>query len=212
LILLGKSHFFVDTSGSESIGESRMSSGEIYFRRAVRISVENNPEQNWQPVAQATLALGDYYMYQNNIQRAWQVYGTAWELLSQDDSRLDVRREQLESIVPVIEQRLPQYVNSEESEEDASEDRSLLQGKVAVTYNISERGRITNLKMIEASPAEFTNMQRYVQRELRRRVFRPILVEGEPVESAEQLLVHNFFYRQADLEALQAAASEATEE
>ena len=132
--------------------------------------------------------------------------------MSQDDSRLDVRREQLESIVPVIEQRLPQYVNSEESEEDASEDRSLLQGKVAVTYNISERGRITNLKMIEASPAEFTNMQRYVQRELRRRVFRPILVEGEPVESAEQLLVHNFFYRKADLEALQAAASEATEE
>ena len=214
LIMLGKSHFFIDTSGSDSIGDSRLASGEIYFRRAVKIAAEN-PDQNWQVIAQATLALGDFYMYENNTQRARQVYGLAWKLLSEDVSRLDVRREQLESSVVVIEQRLPQYVSSEEGEEgeeDAINDSSLLQGKVAVTYSISARGRITNLKMIEADPPEFTNMQRYVQRELRRRVFRPMLVEGEPVESADQMLVHNFFYRQADLDALQAAASSATEE
>jgi len=211
LIMLGKSHFFIDTSGSESIGGSRLSSGEIYFRRAVKIAAED-PEPNWQIIAQATLALGDFYMYENNTQRAQQVYGSTWDLLSQEDSRLDVRREQLESVVPVIEQRLPQYVNSEDAEDDAVDDNSLLQGKVAVTYNISARGRIANLKMVEANPPEFTNMQRYVQRELRRRVFRPMLVEGKPVESADQLLIHNFFYRQADLDTLRAAASAATEE
>jgi tetratricopeptide (TPR) repeat protein len=205
LIRLGKSHFFIDTSGSESIGEARLSSGEIYFRRAVKIALEN-PEPEWQVIAQASLALADFYMYENNLQRARQVYAAAWQHLSEDDSRLDVRREQLETIVPIIEQRLPKYVNSEESPEQ--DDSTLRQGRIAVTYNISVRGRVANLKMIEAEPSEFTNMQRYVQREMRRRVFRPLLENGTPVESAEQMLVHNFFYRQADLDALQAAAAD----
>jgi tetratricopeptide (TPR) repeat protein len=200
LIRLGKSHFFIDTSGSESIGEARLSSGEIYFRRAVKIAVES-PEQDWKVIAQATLALADFYMYENNLQRAHQVYTAAWELLSQDESRLDVRKAQLESGSPIIEQRLPRYVNSEE---DAGDDSTLQQGRVAVTYNISVRGRVANLKMVEANPPEFTNMQRHVQRELRRRVFRPVLVDGDPVESAEQILEHTFFYRQADLDALRA--------
>jgi len=208
LIRLGKSHFFIDTSGSGSIGGTHLSSGEIYFRRAVKIAVEN-PEPKWEVIAQATLALADFYMYENSLQRARQVYGAAWEHLSLDESRLNVRRAQLESIVPIIEQRLPRYVNSEE---DAEQDSALQQGRIAVTYNISVRGRVANLKMIEAEPPEFTNMQRHVQRELRRRVFRPLLEDGEPVESAEQILVHNFFYRQADLDVLRAEADPASAE
>jgi hypothetical protein len=120
---------------------------------------------------------------------------------------LEERRAQLESNFPIIQQRLPKYVSSEESEDD---DNTLHQGRIAVTYNISVRGRVANLKMIEAEPPEFTNMQRHVQRELRRRVFRPLLADGQPVESAEQTLVHNFFYRQADLNALRAAAETAS--
>jgi tetratricopeptide (TPR) repeat protein len=208
LIRLGKSHFYIDTSGSESIGGARLSSGEVYFRRAVNIALES-PDQDWQVIAQASLALADYYMYENNLQRARQVYLAAWEHLSKDDSRLDVRREQLQSIVPIIQQRLPQYVNSEDNAED---DNTLRQGRIAVTYNISVRGRVVNLKVVEAEPPEFANMQRYVQREMRRRVFRPLLDEGLPVESAEQTLVHNFFYRQADLDALQAEAEMASTE
>jgi len=206
LIKLGKSHFFIDTSGSESIGEARLSSGEIYFRRAVKIAVEN-PEPEWQVISQATLALADFYMYENNLQRARQVYKAAWDLLSQDESRAELRRAELESGAPIIEQRLPKYVNSEEDVED---DSALQQGRIAVTYNISVRGRVSNLRMAEANPPEFTSMQRYVQRELRRRVFRPILEDGEPVESAEKMLVHNFFYRQADLDALRAEADSAS--
>jgi tetratricopeptide (TPR) repeat protein len=206
LIRLGKSHFYIDTSGSESIGEARLASGEIYFRRAVKIAIEN-PEPDWKVTSQATLALADFYMYENNLQRARQVYGAAWGHLSQDDSMLEERRAQLESNFPIIQQRLPKYVSSEESEDD---DNTLQQGRIAVTYNISVRGRVANLKMIEAEPPEFTNMQRHVQRELRRRVFRPLLADGQPVESAEQTLVHNFFYRQADLNALRAAAETAS--
>ena len=210
LIMLGKSYFFVDSSGSDTIGDTRLSSGEIYFRRAVRIAAES-PEPDWQIIAQATLALADFYMYENNPQRALQVYGTTWNLLSEDETRLDVRREQLESIVPIIEQRMPRYVDSSDAEEDAEVDDTLLQGKVAVTYKVSVRGRVSELKMITAEPPEFTTMQRYVQREMRRRVFRPLFKNGDPVESADQVLVHNFFYRQADLDAIKTAAIAAAE-
>lgn len=38
LILLGKSFFYVDTSGSQNFQSNRLATGEIYFRRAARIA------------------------------------------------------------------------------------------------------------------------------------------------------------------------------
>ena len=45
-------------------------------------------------------------------------------------------------------------------------------------------------------------MQRIVHRELRNRIFRPRLVDGQPANSDELVFEHNFLYRQADLERL----------
>ena len=67
---------------------------------------------------------------------------------------------------------------------------------------ISVRGRAVNLKIVEAAPAEFSNMQRSVQREIRTRIYRPKFVESEPAIADRQILVHKFYYRQADLDAL----------
>ena len=54
----------------------------------------------------------------------------------------------------------------------------------------------------EANPPEFTDMQRMVHREVRRRMFRPRLVDGAPVESGNQVFVHEFYYRQEELDGL----------
>ena len=40
-------------------------------------------------------------------------------------------------------------------------------------YDVSRRGIATNLKIVEAHPREFVEMQHQVQRELRRRIYRP---------------------------------------
>jgi len=208
LIRLGKSFFYIDTSGTPTFHEARMSTGEIYFRRAARIATEN-PDANWQILAQATLALGDYYMFDNNPQRGRQVYRTAWNLLSEEDDRLGVRREQLEVIIPLKHRKLPQYINASDGESGVQDDDPLLQGRVTMTYEVSTRGRAEKLTMVEAHPAEFTSMQNYVQREMRRRVYRPRFAEAEAVTTPDQKLYHKFFYRQSDLDAAIAAAAAA---
>ena len=78
-------------------------------------------------------------------------------------------------------------------------------------YDVSNRGRAANLKIVEAHPREFVEMQVQVQRELRRRIFRPQFEDAQAVSTDDQIFVHRFFYRQADLDALQAPATESEE-
>ena len=210
LIRLGRSFFYVDTSGTESFQQNRMSTGEIYFRRAARIA-EESPDSNWQVTAQATLALGDYYMYDNNPQRGRRVYRDAWDLLSEGEDRLDVRRIQLEGVIPLRQRKLPQYINSSDKDAGMQSDDPLLQGRVVMTYVVSTRGRADELKMVEAEPAEFTKMQAHVQREMRRRIYRPRFADAEAIVTPDQLLVHKFFYRQSDLDAVIAATAAAAD-
>jgi hypothetical protein len=182
-----------------------MSSGEIYFRRATRIA-EEHPETNWQVVAQAQLALGDYYMYNNNPQRGRQVYRDAWGLLTEQEGGLDVRRLQLEQVVPLKQNKLPLYVSSDEDTQAPDEkENPLLQGSISISYTVSTRGRASDLRMIEAQPPEFERMISLVQREVRRRIYRPRLEDGEVVETPDLILVHKYFYRQSDLDAARAA-------
>jgi tetratricopeptide (TPR) repeat protein len=205
LIRLGRSYFYVDTSGSSSFHDSSMSSGEIYFRRAARIAAEH-PEENWQVVAQATLALGDYYMYNNNPQRGKQVYMETWNLLSRHEDGITVRREQLEQVTPLKQSKLPMYVSSSSESSSVDDDDPLLQGSISISYEVSVRGRATELELIEAQPPEFERMITFVQREVRRRIYRPRLVDGEVVHTPGLILVHKFFFRQSDLDAAKASA------
>lgn len=209
LILLGRSYFYFDTSGSQSLHDTSMASGEIYFRRATRIATEH-PQSDWQILTQASLALGDYYMFGDSPQRARQVYRDVWELLSvevdgeQDPEKLDVRRERLERAVPLKQNKLPTYISRSGDDQAPDGENPLLQAHLTFSYAISARGRATGLKLVEAVPPEFENMISHVQRELRRRIYRPRMVDGEVVDTPELVLRHEYFYRQSDLDAARA--------
>lgn len=203
LIMLGRSYFYLDTSGAMSFQDSTMSSGEVFFRRATRIA-EESPDSNWQVVAQAGLALGDYYIYNSSPQRARQAYADTWELLSQSEDSLRVRREQLERAVPLKQDKLPMYASAETRVSGDDRNDPLLQGSVTVSFDVSTRGRAANVKLVEAQPPEFERMASTVQREVRRRIYRPRIEDGQVVATPNNTLVHNFFYRQSDLDALRA--------
>jgi tetratricopeptide (TPR) repeat protein len=174
LIMLGRSFYFADTSGTQSYTDRNMTSGEIYIKRAVRIANEH-PESSWQIVTQATLALGDFYMVENNPQRGRQAYSTVWELLSDDDTKLNIRHEQLEVLVPLRQHDLPQHIDKSDTEAGLQSDDPLLQGSIVMTFEVSDRGRATSIELIES----------------------------------EQMLVHTYFYRQSDLDAIRAEADQA---
>ncbi len=213
LIMLGRSYFFIDTSGTQSLHDSNLASGEIYFRRASRIATEH-PEGNWQILTQASLALGDYYMYVGNPQRARQVYSAVWELLSEQvdgeplAERLDVRREQLETVSILKQNKLPVHINQDDGGKPKDGADPLLRGHVTISYSVSTRGRAADIKLIEAVPPQFQNMINFVQREIRRRVYRPRLVDGEVVDTPDEILRHEFFYRPSDLEGAKAELAE----
>ena len=206
---LGQSFFYRDMSGLGST-QGSVTTGEIYLKRAVRITNEN-PGADWTQIADASLALGDYYIIGGNDQRARKLYKTTWGMLSEDDARLDYRRVQLEQLVTLRERPIPRYVQSSNDIANSDPDEQFLQGIITVTYDVSVRGRPTNLKIIEAAPADFPDMQRSVQREVRTRIYRPQFVESEAIISDGQVLVHKFYYRQADLDAVR-TMSESTKQ
>jgi tetratricopeptide (TPR) repeat protein len=211
LILLGKSYFYLDASGQQPYRENLASGGIVHFKRAMRIA-NAHPDSTWQIVTITKLALGDHFMQVGNPQRANQIYRDTWELLSEDEERLDTRRKELERIVVLKMRRLPKYIDNEKSEAAAGSNDSVLQGKISLLYNVSVRGRASDVKLIEADPPEFMAMQKTVHRELRRRVFRPRFFEANPVASPDQIIVHTFFYRQSDLDALRSDSSESASE
>jgi tetratricopeptide (TPR) repeat protein len=203
LIMLGRSFFYLDTSGAVSFHDSSLGSGEIYFRRAARIAIES-PDSNWQVVAQAGLALGDYYIYNTNPNRAHETYAETWDLLSQGQERLIVRREQLEKVIALRQDNLPMYASPESRKVGDDRTDPLLQGNVTISYEVSTSGRAVNLELVEAQPSEFERMTDTVEREIRRSIFRPRLEDGAAVDTPDILLVHKFYYRQSDLDAVRA--------
>jgi tetratricopeptide (TPR) repeat protein len=212
LVLLGKSFSYLDMSGVQAFRETTLTGGEIYFKRAVRIAAEH-PDTNWEMQTTAALALGDHYMHIGNTPRATQTYRNVWELLSEDETRLNMRREKLESAVVLKGGGpLPRFIGNAHPETAPDNEDPILQGTVSMIYDISPQGRASGVKLLEADPPEFLEIQKAAQRELRRRIFRPRFFEAKAATSTDQVFIHTFFYRMSDLDALRNESSDSDSE
>ncbi len=198
---LGESFYFVDLTDTSPYKSGMTASGEIYFKRAARIA-ESSPDLPWEDKVAADLALADYYTFAEAYNRARKIYIETWMFLSADPGRLEARARLLEQPVVLFQRRLPNQV----FERNASGEE-VLTGTIKVDYNVSPRGRVRNIRT-EAIPPEFTEIQRLVHREIRSRVFRPMMVDGEHRVSDNISLEHSFHYRRSDLDALKEGQSE----
>jgi tetratricopeptide (TPR) repeat protein len=192
---LGESFYFVDTSQTIPQQQGLVSTGEMYFKRAAKIA-EASPELDWRDLVRAKLALADYYVYNEAQNRARKIYADVWSFLSADEERLASRRALLEQPVLLREGALPKYIGMAGADNAGGD---LLTGTIRVDYTISKRGRVRNIRT-EAKPQQFTDMQRMVHREIRQRVFRPRMLDGQLQTSDNLVFEHTFFYQQADLD------------
>ncbi|MGI9248861.1 MAG: tetratricopeptide repeat protein [Woeseiaceae bacterium] len=199
---LGESYYFIDVSQPAALQPGgpagAATSGEMYFKRAAKIA-EQAPDVGWRERADTKLALADYYIVSDSQNRARRIYGELWAYLSGDEERLAARAEMFGRPIVLIQDRLPEYVGGG-ADGGASGD-ALLTGTIRVDYSVSKRGRVRNIRT-EAIPPEFTDMQRMVHREIRRRLFRPQMIDAEFQDSENLVFEHSFFYRQADLDKL----------
>ena len=205
---LGESFYFVDLTDSSPYKSGVAPTGEIYFKRAVRVA-KSVPDLHWSERVSAVLALADYYTYTESYNRARTIYTEMWELLSADEERLRTRATMLEQPNVLVQRPLPGYVSSGAAKNPRQED--LITGTIRVDYTVSPRGRVRNLRT-EAKPPEFSDMQRMVHREVRRRVFRPIMGNAELQTTGNLVFEHSFFYRQSDLDKLRESAQQPADE
>ncbi len=202
---LGESFYFVDLNMASPQQQGLISSGEMYFKRAARIA-EKSEDMDWQESTTSRIALGDYYTFIEAQNRSRSIYRETWEYLSTGEDRIAYRSALFSDPVAIREEPLP--LVSEGSAIREADFDEMLTGKIIVNYSVSPRGRVKDIRT-EAIPAEFTSLQRMVHREVRRRVFRPRVVDGAPVLAENMLFEHEFSYTQADLDELKAAASKA---
>ncbi len=210
LIMLGRSYYYVDTSVPQPYQTPPVATGELYFKRAHRIA-EADEQAAYLTLTEAKLALADFYLSQTNQGRARKLYAETWDLLSQDELRLDDRNEMLEKPVLLRFNAIPKYVGKASSDDSASQDEKLLTGTVSAIFTVSSRGRVSDLRITASTPPEFADITRITQRELRSRVYRPAFVGGRPVDTPDQEYTHNFFYRQSDLERVREQIKERAE-
>ena len=204
---LGESFYFIDVTMSTPQQQGLVSNGEIYFKRAVRIA-EKSEDMDWRQRAKAQIVLADYYIYIDSQNRARKLYQQVWDSLSTDDEHLAQRTAWFNDPVAIRAERLPTFAGNAAPGNPARDD--ILSGRIVVDYSVSARGHVRNLRT-EAFPPEFTDMQRVVHREIRRRIHRPRVVDGVPVQSDGMHFEHDFDYSKADLEALREAKIKADE-
>ena len=200
---LGESFYFIDLTNQSPYKPGMTSTGEVYFKRAVRIA-EASPDVHWTEKVAADLALADFYTYMESYNRARRIYAAAWDFLSSDPERLEARSRLLEEPIVLFQKALPTH-----DFDRVGNGETVLTGTITVDYNVSTRGRVRNIRTV-ANPPEFTDMQRMVHREIRSRVFRPVLVDGAPQTSDNITFEHTFYYRQSDLDALKQSPEEST--
>ena len=175
-----------------------ISSGEPYLKRAIRIAAKN-PASTLQILVDTKMELADYYVLIDRAGRAHVIYRDVWDLLSEDESRLDLRASMLESGLILRNIYPPTVADPKESTAADGEPSEYRSGTVRFRYNINTRGRATRVTLLDADPEGLDDLYKKIGRELRYIVHRPRFVDGEPAESIDLTFSHQFFYREADI-------------
>ena len=200
LVRLGTSFYFYEPIPQTSPRYVGTYNGEAYLKRANRIA-ERAPGFPWLELATTKLALADYYMYVESYSRAERIFEEVWNDLSGSDEKLEMRDDLLGQPQPLWSETLPPYTNDAASAQQRRETTD--KGLVTVIYKVSNRGR-THITEVRTEPQEFTDIQNMVEREVRRRIYRPVIVDGEAVDSESQIFTHEFTYTRAELDAMRA--------
>jgi hypothetical protein len=206
LTKLGESYFYTDLHGEQGMNHNP-STGEIYFKRALRIA-ESSPKSDWGTATNSRLSLADYYTMQGNFTRARKLYREIWESLSDGEAKLLFRDELFNKAVPLNGRPIPEFASESGPSPLGRPSEEFLQGSVTLSFSVTDRGQVIGVEPVEVVPGVFTDMEKLVHREIRSRIYRPRFEDAEPVKSSNQAFTHLFYYKQSDLDERREAAAD----
>lgn len=195
---LANAYLYVGEFDREYHRDSTVTTGEVYLKRAARIA-DNNPDSNWQIKENTLLSLADFYIFSDNAAKARRTYQDTWDLLSDDETKLQYRYNHLETVVLLQDIYPPKYFGMDDKKEPLADDEQLEQGKIVATFKVDTHGRARDIEIMEADPIGLEDMEKSVLREMRHLIYRPRLQEREVVDTENMTYTHEFFYRKSDL-------------
>jgi len=185
--------------------------GEWALRRALEIA-EKHPESTPALVADSLIDSGNYHTLRGEAQKARRAYRQAWQLLSDDENLLTIRDSSFGQPVKIRYATAPAYADEETNPiaNPVFRGREFDRGVVVVNFTVNARGRTEDITVIESQPPGLMDAE--VKRAVRRMVFRPRYVDGQPVSTPDQIFRHRFGYIAERLPDDIAAAMEEAEE
>jgi TonB family protein len=167
--------------------------GEWALRRALEIA-ENHPETTPALVADSLIDSGNYHTLRGEAQKARRAYRQAWRVLSGDESLLAIRERRFAQPVQIRYARAPAYADeaTNPTVNPVFRGREFDRGVVVANYTVNARGRTEEITVIESTPPGLMDTE--VKRAVRRMVFRPRYVDGQPVSTPDQTFRHRYAY------------------
>ncbi len=156
-----------------------------YLRRAVYIAEHHDGASNLER-ADALIAMGDYLATQTlDREAALRRYRAAWQLLAADASLGAERDARFGN--PTLLNDLPAYTTPAMRKLMMLSQTELddLSGRLIVRYDIDAEGLTRNIELIDGDPAGYWDL--IIVDHVDRFIFRPALVDGEPLEFSNRL-------------------------
>lgn len=181
--------------------------GEWALKRALEIA-EQHPESTPALIADSLIDSGNYHTLRGEAQKARRSYRQAWKLLSDDESLVAIRDQRFAEPVQIRYAAPPAYADEETNPviNPVFRGREFDRGTVVVNYTVNARGRTEDITVVESQPPGL--MDDEAKRAVRRMVFRPRYVDGQPVTTPDRTFRHRYSYIEERLPDDVAAAME----
>ena len=173
--------------------EPTAQTGETYLKKAVDVAFQS-PNADWLMQEQALIELGDYYTILDVQDKARQNYRAAWELMSADGDRLGQRGQDLEMPVPLRRPPLDRHANFGYRGGEDPDPSDLIEGYMVAQFTVNDRGRVTDISILESDPPDFSEMETRMHRTLRESIFRPRYEHGNPARTEKLQFRHDYLY------------------
>ena len=192
---------------SSQAPETLLPTTSMMLRRALEI-VEHQQPPDPEQRARILVKLGDLYLMWGKRNTASDRYLEAWQALSADG--LQVRRDEyFAAPVRIMGPVPPAIFPVPSSKTGAPDPKSLEPGFVVVRFDVDRLGRVMDVTVVEADPANL--LEKRVTDAARAAVFRPRYVDGAPVATTGLILRHAFRYAPAKLERKDEAPPESSD-
>ena len=177
-----------------------LNKGKSYYESALELA-RSNAGVAWRLHSDALLALADFYTITEEQSRARILYRDAWQLLAQDEERLEWRRAELETALPLQQLQPDLTVALPFGAEEGGSGSSYATGFIVTRFTVTRRGRLADISLVEISPERNDAIEAEVKRALSEFVYRPRFENGLAVDTPNQTVRYSFPYPKPPAEA-----------